>query len=285
MRFEVSLTPSNNEVKRMSRWGYQRLRQQYAKEVWSQGQRPPAPLACAALKITRYSAGMLDWDNVIGGLKPLIDCLLPASRANPDGLGILADDSPDVIPEAPSVTQGTIPRGKGYTVLEVLPYSRPDFLPVVEPEAGICRWDIPLLTPSNNQIKRMHPQVYRRLRQTWRALLLDGQQWEEQAENRGPLATARLLVIRRSLRHLDWDNAYGGLKPVLDCFGQPGARNPDGLGFWVDDSPDCLEQPIIRQVRCTSRSEAGTELRLYAGFRSSEILASCQDDRPKDTDK
>jgi len=42
---------------------------------------------------------------------------------------------------------------------------------------------------------------------------------------------------------LDWDNAYGGLKPLLDCLVAPSVRNPSGLGLIRDDNPKAMPLP------------------------------------------
>jgi hypothetical protein len=57
-----------------------------------------AVCARARLRIERYSVGVPDFDGMVGGFKSLIDCLLPfhASR-RPCGLGVIADDGPDVL--------------------------------------------------------------------------------------------------------------------------------------------------------------------------------------------
>lgn len=49
----------------------------------------------AHVTITRYSVGTLDEDNLVGGCKPLVDVLKPASGKNPHGLGLIGDDTPD----------------------------------------------------------------------------------------------------------------------------------------------------------------------------------------------
>ena len=79
------------------------------------GGRPAAPIQRARLVIIRHSAGFLDWDNALGGLKPLLDCLVSASKRNPDGLGLIADDNPIAMPEPPYMRQQTCRRGQGHT--------------------------------------------------------------------------------------------------------------------------------------------------------------------------
>lgn len=77
------------------------------------GKVPVAPITRSALEIERYCAGSLDWDNAYGGLKPLLDCLVSLSARNPDGLGLIEDDSPKFMPEAPRVFQLPAKRGGG----------------------------------------------------------------------------------------------------------------------------------------------------------------------------
>jgi len=93
-------------------------------EVWASllaaGYRiPAAPLQTVGLYIERGSAGLLDWDNAYGGLKPLLDCLVSKTPKNPDGLGIIQDDSPRHMPEPPYLRQVVAPRGKGFTLVRI----------------------------------------------------------------------------------------------------------------------------------------------------------------------
>jgi len=79
------------------------------------GVRPAAPIQRTRLVIIRHSAGYLDWDNALGGLKPLLDCLVIASKRNPDGLGLIFDDNPNAMPEPPYMRQEKCERGHGHT--------------------------------------------------------------------------------------------------------------------------------------------------------------------------
>ncbi len=58
------------------------------------GQRVEAPFQRSRVTIKRRSVGVPDLDNLTGGLKDLIDALLPASKVHPCGLGLIVDDSP-----------------------------------------------------------------------------------------------------------------------------------------------------------------------------------------------
>jgi hypothetical protein len=54
------------------------------------------PIVKSRVTIERHSAGVLDVDNLYGGVKPLLDVLKPMDpKRNPFGLGIILDDKPD----------------------------------------------------------------------------------------------------------------------------------------------------------------------------------------------
>lgn len=57
----------------------------------------------------RSSGGAADHDGLVGSIKPLMDVLVMPSQRNPHGLGIILDDSPDVVGQ-PRVTQVKVPR-------------------------------------------------------------------------------------------------------------------------------------------------------------------------------
>ena len=81
-----------------------------------------------------------------------------------------------------------------------------------------------------------------------------------------PLEHALMLVQRCSASAgLDWDNAYGGLKPLLDCLVESSARNPDGLGFIKNDAPACLvTAPLLIQERAPRGNGSTTVLILVS---------------------
>lgn len=54
-----------------------------------QNRKPPFPLARAKISLTRHSHRMLDFDGVVGSLKPVVDALVTA--------GVLVDDSWNVL--------------------------------------------------------------------------------------------------------------------------------------------------------------------------------------------
>lgn len=115
-------TPSNNELKNMHFRVYKKLREDWRSIVAAalDHKLPTEPIDRAALEIERYCAGGgLDWDNAYGGLKPMLDCLVTASTRNPDGLGLIQDDSPKFMPEAPKLKQMPAKKGAGYTVVRI----------------------------------------------------------------------------------------------------------------------------------------------------------------------
>ena len=116
-----AVTPSNNAIKGMHFHAYKKLRNRWRASVLAEigCKMPAAPIARSALEIERYCAGNLDWDNAYGGLKPLLDCLVMPSTRNPDGLGLIEDDSPKFMPEAPRVFQLPAKRGAGYAVVRI----------------------------------------------------------------------------------------------------------------------------------------------------------------------
>lgn len=123
-------------------------------------------------------------------------------------------------------------------------------------------FELPEETPSNNTIKGMHWQAYRQLRQKWRVRVLSrGLHGRVPAT---PLERAALVVERHCAGELDWDNAYGGLKPLLDCLVGPSRRNPDGLGLVRDDNPRHMPYPPFVMQLPATRGEGKTRIRIYS---------------------
>jgi hypothetical protein len=100
---------------------YKKLRNGWRANVLAAigGKVPAAPIGRSGLEIERYCAGSLDWDNAYGGLKPLLDSLVAPSARNPDGLGLIEDDSPKFMPEAPRVFQLPAKRAEGSTAVRI----------------------------------------------------------------------------------------------------------------------------------------------------------------------
>ncbi len=123
-------------------------------------------------------------------------------------------------------------------------------------------FEIPHETPSNNILKGMHWMAYRRLRQLWRVRVLS--KGLNGSRPRQPLARAALVVDRRCSGVLDWDNAYGGLKPLLDCLVVPTPRNPDGLGLVVDDNPRHMPYPPLVLQHRAPRGSSSSRVRIFS---------------------
>ena len=121
--------------------------------------------------------------------------------------------------------------------------------------------ELPCETPSNNVIKGMHFQVYRTTRRTWRLMVQAALKGVRPA---APLEKSAIVVVRHCAGDLDWDNAYGGLKPVLDCLVLSSTRNPDGLGLIIDDNPKAMPYPPYVQQRRAKRGEGRTQIYIYA---------------------
>lgn len=118
-----SETPSNNVIKSMHWMKYRNLRMMWRIWVLSQGLGgslpKEGPIDRAALVIERHCSGLLDWDNAYGGLKPLLDCLVKKTSKNPQGLGLIEDDSPRHMPYPPVMFQRPAPPKKGFTIINI----------------------------------------------------------------------------------------------------------------------------------------------------------------------
>lgn len=122
--------------------------------------------------------------------------------------------------------------------------------------------ELPGETPSNNEIKGMHFHVYKKTRKGWQDKVLAALGGKLPDK---PLENAYLEVDRHCAGGgLDWDNAYGGLKPLLDCLVAQSKRNPDGLGLITDDNPRAMpEPPYLRQLPA-KRGQGRTVVRIYS---------------------
>lgn len=127
--------------------------------------------------------------------------------------------------------------------------------------------DIPEATPSNNVNKGMHYRVYKNLRQHWADLVAEAIPRDFTPAS-GPLLRSLIYIERHSAgAGLDWDNAYGGLKPLLDCLVSKSERNPSGLGIIVDDSPKHMHEPPYI-VQLSAKKGHGRTVTRATGTRS-----------------
>lgn len=114
-----SPTKTLNEIRSMHHFTYAKHRAALALEVaaLTVGKRPSEPFTRARITIERHSAGSPDVDGLYGGLKPLLDVLQPRSKRCPNGLGIIANDSPRALEVRLSPV--ACPRGRGKTVVTI----------------------------------------------------------------------------------------------------------------------------------------------------------------------
>lgn len=90
------------------------------------GYRPGAPIPMCRIAVTRVSLMLPDWDGLYGGLKPLLDTLVPYSKRNPHGLWVIADDNPRVIVDLQARPALTKARARQRTEVVITPVSEPD---------------------------------------------------------------------------------------------------------------------------------------------------------------
>lgn len=109
-------TISLNELKREYRnpHKYARERDRWHWLVREQVTAKPAePIDCCTVTVTRRSSAELDWDNMGGGLKLLMDALVSNK--------IIDDDKPKVVRRL-ELQQQKVPRKAGYsTLVEIVP--------------------------------------------------------------------------------------------------------------------------------------------------------------------
>lgn len=117
MRFVLPFaTPSLNELQRWHWAKRAKFRDQCALHLRVQRRNsmlplPVEPSGVMHVEVIRYSAGRLDFDNLAGGAKPLIDALVRER--------IITDDSPRWLKS--EYSQRSAPRGEGCTVIYIEP--------------------------------------------------------------------------------------------------------------------------------------------------------------------
>ena len=128
LRYSLELpeeTPSNNVIKGMHFKDYMHMRRRFRLFVLKalKSQRPAAPIEQSFIVVRRHCAGLLDWDNALGGLKPVLDCLVMRTVKNPDGLGLIRDDSPRTMPYPPFMEQLKAKPKHGHTEILIFEVS------------------------------------------------------------------------------------------------------------------------------------------------------------------
>jgi len=125
----------------------------------------------------------------------------------------------------------------------------------------VYSFTVPLQTPSNNEIKEMHWLEYKRVRAKFRNHVWAGLGGRRPSQ---PLSRSFIHVRRHCSGQLDWDNAYGGLKPLLDTLVASSPRNPDGLGLVTDDNPRTMPfPPFVEQIPAPA-GKGKTEVFVYS---------------------
>ncbi len=120
------------------------------------------------------------------------------------------------------------------------------------------RFDVP--SPSNNVIKSMHFAAYKKLRESF-----ERQVREALGGYSGPRRTRVAMVIERFSEGagLDWDNAYGGLKPMFDTLVAPSLRNPSGQGLIADDSLAHVPIPPFMRQEWAPKGQGYVDVYLF----------------------
>lgn len=132
---------------------------------------------------------------------------------------------------------------------------------ILENSLPVYSFELPVETPSNNVIKGAHFHAYRNMRMQWCLMVKSALQGH--AGKNPPLEHSFLHIRRHCVGSLDWDNAYGGLKPLLDTLVVASARNPNGLGLIVDDNPKSMPfPPFLEQVKAKQK-QGKTEIFIY----------------------
>jgi hypothetical protein len=88
LTLEIPMLPDSLNISlRSGQFKRTRITKEWTNYLWAEtnGKRPTKPLECAAIKLVRHSYRALDFDGVVGSLKPVVDALV--------GCKILQDDS------------------------------------------------------------------------------------------------------------------------------------------------------------------------------------------------
>lgn len=106
---------------------------------------------------------------------------------------------------------------------------------------------VPWRTPSGNQLSGYHWSKRARYRRQWE-LGLRASMLRNQLYGCPEFARVKLLFIREAATPIkDADNAYAGLKPVLDAM--------VSIGLLLDDGRAVIEELRIEQVKCRRNAE------------------------------
>ena len=124
---------------------------------------------------------------------------------------------------------------------------------------------VPKATPLLNQIRKMHYQKYKRLREEWSWLIKAAAMKAGIKSGDTPINRCIVMVSRYQWHNAgtlpDWDGLYAGLKPAIDCLSVASKSSPSGLGIIVDDSPKHIISLTATPFLC-KRDEVRTEIRI-----------------------
>lgn len=86
-----SLPKSLNKALRANRWKNHSANKLWDFEILTlvQGKRPPKPLSKAKIRIVRHFYRTLDYDGLVGSLKPVVDALVSAGIIESDSWNVL----------------------------------------------------------------------------------------------------------------------------------------------------------------------------------------------------
>lgn len=106
---------------------------------------------------------------------------------------------------------------------------------------------VPLRTPSGNQLSGRHWRTRVKLRKLW-ALAIRVAMTQAKVYGRPEFRRVRVTFVREAALPIkDTDNAYAGLKPVLDAMVE--------IGLLLDDSQAVVEELVLRQVKAPRAAE------------------------------
>ena len=115
-------------------------------------------------------------------------------------------------------------------------------------------------TPSSGALERLTASQRAALRRQWRDLLLA----QAPPPPEKAFAKVGLVIVRKASRLVNWDNAFGGLKPLMDCLVIRKLQHPDGLGYLFDDHPGSgMPHPPALAQQLVSKADESTLLFLF----------------------
>ena len=87
------------------------------RQAMGRQRRPVHPLKIARLTLTRRSLRRPDFDNLVSSFKAILDILQPRGKRNPMGLGVIANDTHEVIGVPEYIWEQALRGEGGVTIL------------------------------------------------------------------------------------------------------------------------------------------------------------------------